>query len=93
VVFVPYLTDFFLQGQNILLAQYIFALLYVLNLGLVFRILGKIKEIPLHELHSNISLCEVNIYYYVFSKNQQGAAVCAGYYVAYFLQVRRFLKF
>ena len=33
------------QGQNILVAQYIFALLYVLNLGLVFRILGKFRKI------------------------------------------------
>ncbi len=35
---------FCFQGKNILLAQYIFAFLYVLNLGLVFRILGKFRK-------------------------------------------------
>ena len=34
------------QGTNILLAQYIFALLYVVTLGLVFRILVRTEKVP-----------------------------------------------
>merc|ERR1719206_1568789 len=34
------------QGSNIMLAQYIFAILYVINLGLVFRILVRTRKVP-----------------------------------------------
>merc|ERR1719445_762046 len=34
------------QGTNILLAQYVFALLYVVTLGLVFRILTRTEKVP-----------------------------------------------
>jgi len=34
------------QGKNVLLAQYIFAALYIINLALVFRILGKTRKLP-----------------------------------------------
>jgi len=34
------------QGTNIMLAQYIFAILYVINLGLVFRILVRTRKVP-----------------------------------------------
>ncbi|XP_023322007.1 lethal(2)neighbour of tid protein [Eurytemora carolleeae] len=34
------------QGKNVLLAQYIFCVLYVVNLALIFRILVKTRKIP-----------------------------------------------
>jgi len=34
------------QGKNVMLGQYIFCFLYVINLALVFRILDKTKKIP-----------------------------------------------
>jgi len=34
------------QGANILVAQYVFAVIYVINLGLIFRILVRTRKVP-----------------------------------------------